>query len=238
MCSKDGLPYPLTRSVVRCLWGYIDKTGAYTITPRYIYAFPFVNGVARYWTGAWTNINKYGIIDKTGREILPPQFDNIRTDFFEGVAPFRIGSKWGYVDTKGEIVISARFAAADRFSEGFAPVALKNEHDVSFWGYAARSGVILVWPRFSSASKFSEGLAAVTDFKGKAGYIDNTGRIVIKPKFDAAGDFLNGTAQVLIRTTKTYADIHGRQVDRYKEGTIDKKGRYVIQPKLQPIFRQ
>lgn len=235
VCSKDGLPYPLTRSVVLCLWGYIDKSGAYTITPRYIAAFPFVNGVARYWTGAWTSINKYGIIDKTGREILPPQFDNILTDFFEGVAPFRIGYKWGYVDTKGEIVISARFAAADRFSEGLAPVALKNEHDVFVWGYADRSGAFLVEPRFSRVSKFSEGLAAVTDFDGKGGYIDKSGRMAIIPKFDGVGDFSDGTAQVFVRTTKTYLDIHGRRVERYKEGTINKRGRYVIRPKLQPV---
>ena len=237
VCSENGLAYPLTHSRLLCLWGYVDDKGSYIITPRYVAAFPFVNGVARYWTGAWTSIAKYGIIDKAGREILPPSFDNIASDFYEGLAPFRIGYKWGFVDPAGRIVVSPRFAAADRFSEGLAPVAQKNEHDAFIWGYANRTGDYVVEPRFNRVSKFSEGLAAVTNFEGKAGYIDKAGHMAIEPKFDSAGDFTNGTAQVLLRTNKTYLGPHRERVPRFKEGTIDRNGRYIVKPELQPIPR-
>jgi len=234
ICSKDGLPYPLTRSTVLCLWGYIDKTGAYTIAPKYIAAFPFINGVARYWTGPWTTIDKYGIIDKNGREILGPTFDSISTDFFEGLAPFRIGDKWGYVDTKGEIVISARFASADRFSEGLAPVAEKNKYNVFIWGFIDRSGKLIIPPRFSSVGRFSESLAKFGDFNGKYGFVDTSGKVVIKAKFDYVTDFSNGSAEVYIRTNKKYFDLHGTEQPRMKAGKIDRNGNFISKPMLQP----
>jgi hypothetical protein len=49
-------------------------------------------------------IDKYGIIDKNGREILGPTFDSISTDLFEGLAPFRIGDKWGTMTQIGKLV--------------------------------------------------------------------------------------------------------------------------------------
>jgi len=113
--------------------GYIDKTGSLVITPQFIQAFPFTNGVARFWTGAFVGLNKWGLIDRSGKETLPPQFDNIVNDFHEGLAPFRVGGKWGFIDITGKIIIPARFDGARDFSEGFGRVAVRSKFNLFLW---------------------------------------------------------------------------------------------------------
>jgi len=68
--SEKGLVYERARSKLLSLWGYIDKTGSFVIPPQFVQAFPFTNGVARFWTGAFVGLNKYGLIDKSGRKLL------------------------------------------------------------------------------------------------------------------------------------------------------------------------
>ena len=45
-------------------WGYIDLTGNIKITPKYIRAEDFINGLAR----VWTKENEFGYIDTQGNE--------------------------------------------------------------------------------------------------------------------------------------------------------------------------
>jgi hypothetical protein len=48
--------------------------------------------------------NKWGYIDKTGRLIIPFQFDT--ADYFsEGLAAVGIGEKTGYIDKTGKFVV-------------------------------------------------------------------------------------------------------------------------------------
>lgn len=46
---------------------------------------------------------KRGYIDKTGKIVINPQFDDAR-HFTEGLASVNIGDKWGYIDKAGKIV--------------------------------------------------------------------------------------------------------------------------------------
>jgi hypothetical protein len=231
--DKKGLYYPRTNSTLLSLWGYIDKEGNFVISPQYFHAFSFVNGAARFWTGPWASQDKYGIIDKTGKEIVEAKFDNISDDFYQGLAPFRIGKKWGFVDTNGNIVIEAKFDSAQRFSEGVAAVAIRNKYNILIWGFIDKDGKIVIEPNFSSTGNFSEGLAKFGNFEGKYGFIDKTGKVVIKAIFDGVNDFSNGKAEVFVRTNKKYIDIHGREEFRVKVGLIDKSGKYIEKPVYQ-----
>jgi len=47
---------------------------------------------------------KWGFIDKTGKIVIEPKFDNIARDFSEGLALFNLGSKYGYIDKTGKYV--------------------------------------------------------------------------------------------------------------------------------------
>ena len=44
---------------------------------------------------------KYGFIDKSGKEVVPPKYD-WTGHFYEGRARVRLGKKYGFVDKSGK----------------------------------------------------------------------------------------------------------------------------------------
>ena len=64
---------------------------------------------------------RYGAIDKTGRTVLPFQYQEL-WPYSEGLAPFRLGGKYGYLDPSGQTAIPARYERATGFSGGYAAV--------------------------------------------------------------------------------------------------------------------
>ena len=157
------------------------------------------------WTG-----DKLGFIDRQGRYVIEPQFDDVDSrfsgssesalavefsgdlvavGFSEGLAAVRIGDKWGFIDRQGTYVIEPQFDDAQSFSEGLAAVRIGDrETGVGKYGFIDRQGRYVVEPQFDGAQSFSEGLAAV--FIGdRWGFIDRQGRYVINPQFDVVGSF-------------------------------------------------
>jgi len=209
------------------LWGYVDRTGALAIRPRFAGVHPFKGGVAVFWTGESAGRNKYGLIDKTGREVVAPKFDVIGEDFRDGLAPFRAGGRWGFMDATGRAVVGARFDDAEGFSEGLGRVAVKNASKVLKWGFVDGGGRVVIAPQFAAAGDFSEGLAWVRTSGGKVGYIDRKGKLVVEPKFDIAKDFDGGLAAVAVLDSKKFVYRYGAEWPEMEFGYIDKSGRYV-----------
>jgi hypothetical protein len=56
-------------------------------------------------------MNRYGYIDKTGKEVIKPQY-RASGDSSEGLAPVCVKDKVGFIDKKGKLVIKARFDPA------------------------------------------------------------------------------------------------------------------------------
>jgi hypothetical protein len=97
--------------------------------------------------------------------------------------PVRVKGKWGYINTKGKIVIKPRFWAAGNFSEGFASV---RDEDGWFYYIDKTGKSITNGKTYRFADDFSEGLAAVQENPNdKIGFIDRSGNVVIKPRFDS-----------------------------------------------------
>jgi len=92
---------------------------------------------------------KWGYIDRTGRIVINPQFEEAG-DFSEGLARVKTGGKWGYVDRTGRFLINPQFEEAGDFSQGLARVKLGGK-----WGYVDRRGEVIIPPQFSEASDFS-----------------------------------------------------------------------------------
>lgn len=73
-------------------WGYVDKTGAFLVEPRYSEARQFKNGLAMVKRdGKWT------FITKAGKEICEPKFDEAR-DFEKNSAAVKVGEAWGVIN--------------------------------------------------------------------------------------------------------------------------------------------
>lgn len=89
--------------------------------------------------------------------------------------------KWGFRDTKGNIVVAAKYAAVDDFSNGMAAVALKSETDNQLkWGFIDKTGKEVIPPKFTvQPTRFDScGLAMVTDKEGMNCFIDVAGNVV------------------------------------------------------------
>jgi len=87
-------------------------------------------------------IGKYGYIDKTGKIIINPQFDDAES-FSEGLAAVRIGDyrtgKYGYIDRTGKIVINPQFDYASYFLGGHAHVKIGDK-----WNDIDKAGKIVI----------------------------------------------------------------------------------------------
>lgn len=140
----------------------------------------------------WIRENgKYGYIDKSGKVVIQPQYDNTM-GFNEGLAATSSGGKYGFIDTKGNWVIKPQFDFTYIFMDGAAMVKTGK-----LYAWIDRTGKQIIAPQAFEevAMGFSEGRLAVKR-DGKWGYIDKTGNLVIAPAYKKATKFEGGAAQV------------------------------------------
>lgn len=108
------------------LLGFIDKTGAWVIQPQYdSYFYSGVNSTYQFFgengLAALSKDGKFGAIDKTGKTVIPFQYEELMTSH-EGLMPFLQGGKYGYLSDSGAVVIPAQFEKASGFNNGMAVV--------------------------------------------------------------------------------------------------------------------
>jgi hypothetical protein len=190
---------------------------------------------------------KWGFVDRSGKTVIEPRFDDER-DFFHGLAAVRIDGKWGYIDLQGTVVIDPHFDEVRDFLDELAPVRIGRK-----WGYINTGGRIVIQPRFQAAAEFHEGLARVHIWSkvtcsggayteetapewafhlleddhsdlpgcfpmgGHFGFIDKSGSLVIESRFFVAQDFSEGLAAVRLEESATS-----------KYGYINHRGSFVI----------
>lgn len=109
---------------------------------------------------------------------------------FYGGPLFDASSKWGLIDSSGNVVVAPDFQFPPKFSEGLA-VTYKDGKTL----FLNELGGIAFRSEASEAENFSEGLAAVK-VGNLWGFIDKTGKMVIHPQFNLALDFREGIAVV------------------------------------------
>lgn len=121
--------------------------------------------------------------------MLEPQWDGVGL-FGDGLAPVKLGGKWGFIDETGKMVIPPTWDEALSFADGLAPVQKDGQ-----WGYIDKTGKIVVELTWDGAEVFSGGAATVVK-NGKHGFIDTTGKVISEPKWVAVENFTHGLAVV------------------------------------------
>ena len=116
-------------------WGFINTAGevvtaflydgdaVQTNTGVYYMAFDshFRNGYAKVRIG-----DKFGVIDKSGKPVVPVVYDDIKEDYtFEllsqsGIILVKNDGFWGIADVNGNLLVDCRLNWIDDFSEGYA----------------------------------------------------------------------------------------------------------------------
>ncbi len=131
------------------------------------------------------------------------------TLFAQNLRSFKADNgKWGFKDEHGDIVLPAKYLAANDFKEGLALVSAKKY----LYGYIDQSGKIIIPMMYTSCSDFENGMARVT-LDGKVGFIDKTGKEVIPCMYEVIDKFREDRAGARLND---------------KWGFIDKSGKVVI----------
>lgn len=226
------------------MFGYMDHSGNFVIQPQFLMALPFHEGYARVIIEGPCAFQledfpcqdsgnlpvsmdqekklqscRYAFIDKSGRIISTNRFDGAK-NFGEGLAPVRIGRKWGYVNQQGELAIRPKFDLAEPFADGRGRVYMGDA-----FGYVNHDGVLVIPAKFKHADDFSEGRAAVSD-GNVFWYIGTDGKSAFPGKFYAASPYFKGLAHVRLVTPAgdrgrysgvfAYIDKDGGEVFRYE----------------------
>lgn len=181
---------------------FIDRAGRVVIKdPRFSgFHSAFRNGRTAARVG-----DKWGWIDRAGRFLIEPQFDECG-GFREGLAWVRRGTEWLVIDEEGGVVSRLEGRSWLSYSEGLLGVKTEGR-----FGYVDRSGAFAVPPQFDHGGGHTEGLAWVCA-KGKFGYINRSGTFVIAPRYDDANEFADGRARVKVGDKYGFIDRSGQEV--------------------------
>ncbi len=180
--------------------GYFNTAGKLVAKCPSDHPQPFAGGYARFYIYPKNGGVKIGFINKVGKIVVQPTWDNAG-DFAENLVAVSHGNyegkfdyvgKWGFIDANGKYACGLKFDAADYFSEGLAAVKLGDR-----WGYIDRHGAIVSGPVYDGAEAFSNGRGLVR-YKLKYGYVDKSGKLVIPVKFDYASQFSEDLAVVTL----------------------------------------
>ncbi len=136
--------------------------------------------------------------------------------FSEGLSPMkRSTGKYGFINTKGEVVIEAKFASVGYFSGGMAWA----RGDDGKIGFIDGQGAWVIKPKFTSGKQFDpvSGMARIK-INDKWGYTDSEGNIIHMVESTKWENFSEGLAV-------------GRKDD--KIGYFDKNEKWVIEPQFE-----
>lgn len=134
-------------------YGYIDRSGAWVIPPRWLRAEPFSDGAALVEGGDGDRL-----IGRDGAVLAGP-FPRM-FPMSEGLAAARSDGRWGFVDREGAWVISPQYAdvGPEGFRDGRARVArdqgLRRE-----WAWIDRRGQLVVDRWAADLTPFDHGRA-------------------------------------------------------------------------------
>jgi len=204
---QDARPFSDGLAAVKLddMWGYIDRLGQWVLPPTF--SFP----IGEYSSGLAYVGNQF--LDRNGALAFGgAKYENARSFKPKGekaLAAVQLSGKWGYIDLKGELVISPKYDNAGDFSESADGLYLAPVKIGGVWGYVDNKGRELIMSKFDYAWSFS-GLFAAVMIEGAVGYIDRSGLYTIEPKFVHGGAFQNGRALVRIGGKTGYINDKGR----------------------------
>ena len=166
-------------------WGYLDEKGNEVIPAQYSSVEAFTsNGHALVSLKGGR-----GIIDANGRVVF--ESDKLIRGYSDnGLAAYKDGTKWGYIDSRGNIAIRPQFKGALKFAKnGLAAVC---DPATGKYGFIDKTGKYVISPEFDLVySSFFDDGYVIVKVGDKLGVIDSKGNYVIEPKYTSiAGHML------------------------------------------------
>jgi hypothetical protein len=162
-----------------------------------------------------TNIVQIRIEKKCGlynkklkKQITPLKYDEIGYFGGEQTIDFRIGEKYGFLNSEGLEIIPGKYQFVSGFCNGLAAIKLDNK-----WGYVDKNNKIVVPIQFDMAWTFHLKDRGAVQKDGKWGFINSKGEYVIEPIYDnvtRAFDTETKVANVSIKSHHFFIDTKGK----------------------------
>jgi hypothetical protein len=179
-------------------WMLIDRNGQPVGSGRFETLYPLTEGLGVGIQTDQAGRSKYGVIDSTGKTIIPFQFARIAGTFsgkFVACAaydPYDLEAKgvteaantWFIYDRQGNKVGETHYGLWDEFSEGLI-VAEKSGK----FGFADSTGKLVIPFLYDWACAFKNGMAWVQK-ANRYGFIDKTGKVVIPIQYGSSYDYV------------------------------------------------
>lgn len=157
-------------------------------------------GVIKQSDDQYDKANRVGYIDKDGQLIIPFQFDAIVAgeggesldvnDFSEGLAAISKNDKYGFIDTKGKVLIEPKYDWASSFSNGLAIVSAEG-----LYGAIDKQGKTVIPFEYQALADFHDGFATAArpakdpeDYESKYGLINKQNEVVIPFMYESMGN--------------------------------------------------
>lgn len=201
--------------------GIIDKSGKEIVAPLQDSVI-YLNDseYTAFRTIEVMNRENFGVIDKTGKLVIPYQFQNIRS-FHHGIAAAQKNRLWGFIDTTGNYVIQPIYTSVNDFKEGIARVSARRKY-----GYVDTQGK-LIFPCELSYAEDAEGSICRVRKNEKHGILDTKGNWIIEPKYD----------EILPFDEEEQAIVKIKDKTDFYYGIIDKQGKEILPCKYQELGR-
>lgn len=230
------------------IWGFVNEAGEEVISPQYIYANDFEDGIAIVAKGKWTidpkwdnecNQGRYwteeerwGGIDKNGNEVIPCVFDEIKffcdcTEVYMAHSGGWENGHWGVIDKHGNWLADPIFEDIDyECRDGlFAFYAEDKENatdtDVPLGIYDLRRKEVIFEPQFLNVSFLDDGDIQVEVFDKELGRR-------VEKIIDRTGKERFKSVYSSIDTRKEPYEVVIEDKGEFKHGLIDKNGNVLL----------
>lgn len=214
--------------------GYVNKTGKIVISPRFMNAGYFHEGLASAQVGD-REAAKWGFIDESGDFKIPPKFGTAR-NFRNGAAIVEVEGLTGLIDKTGNYIVKPSLRNISELGSNFLGVTLRGKV-----GILSPSGKWLLPPEHIRIYDFKEERGRVSShpdgllrnpfyyegfgkdkiFKiwtqNQVGIIDENGKFLLPAIYDEVLSLCDGVAAVRVNG---------------KIGFVKADGKYLIQPQF------
>ena len=160
------------------LYGFRRADGTVIVPNKYKFVGKFSGGYCRVMSDDTT----YGLIDTTGREVIPCDYRSIEYPSDGRILLFKNG-RFGYANMEGEIVIPFQYVQAGSFSEGCAPIFVVVDTHFVYGTYIDTLGRQLFPAVYENVQPFVDGFAPVQRYQ-RWGFIDHSGKEVLPTVYE------------------------------------------------------
>ena len=160
------------------LYGFRLEDGTVIAPNIYRFVDRFHGGYCK----VFLDYGQCGLIDSTGRQVVPCIYDNVRYPS-DGRIAVEKGGMTGFTDLDGNVVIPLTLLSAGDFNEGCAPIAVVIDSFFVYGTYIDTEGRQLFPPVYQDVSPYVDGFAGVKMYE-KWGLIDHSGKMVLPTVYE------------------------------------------------------